>query len=185
MTYALPESIGKQQQETLEKKFGYCVYVTNATRYLRICSTCVVNGRGVKNKMRMCGLTGKLTCDECGTESILKIDMLGVMLRLCNINLFMCPTCCQMCIWKGTGYDLSICTCKPLLRIEKKTSCSVCTSRYVVMGPLLYTDTERKRIAQVYLCGKHVIPKHILPFIHSYKAFQATIRRQSVKKKIS
>jgi hypothetical protein len=134
----------------------------------------------------MCGLTGRLVCDECHTESILKIDMLGIILRLCNSSLFMCPTCTQLCIWKGTGYDLTTCTCQPLAAtVDRKSCCSVCSSRYVVMGPLLYPDMEAHRIARVFLCGKHVLPKHVMSFIHNYHDLQQAIRAANRKKTLS
>jgi hypothetical protein len=133
--------------------------------------------------MRMCGLTGKLTCDECRTESILKIDMLGIVLRICNSSVFMCPICSQLSIWKGNGCDLTTCACKSVIRDPThKTCCSVCNSRYVVMGPLLYPDMDRGRVARVFLCGKHVLPKHVMHFIHNYSSFQAAIRTNRRKK---
>jgi hypothetical protein len=131
----------------------------------------------------MCGLTGTLICDECDGESILKIDMLGIILRLCNSSVFMCPTCCQLALWKGIGNDLTSCACQPIVSDPiGKTCCSVCNSRYVVTGPFLYPDTLRNRVVRVFLCGKHVLPKHIMNFIHEYSDFQNAIRTHKRKK---
>jgi hypothetical protein len=133
----------------------------------------------------MCGLTGQLSCDDCHNNSILKIDMLGIVLRLCSSHLFMCPTCLQLSLWKGNGCDLTTCTCAQISRsVIPKTCCSVCNSRYVVMGPLIYPDPIRARIVRVFLCGKHVLPKHVLNFVHDYVSFQAAIRASKRKKNI-
>jgi hypothetical protein len=135
--------------------------------------------------MRMCGLTGKLICDECHTESILKIDMLGIILRLCNSAVYMCPVCTELSIWQGKGHDLTECACKSAIRQSamNKTVCTVCNSRYIVTGPLLFPDIGRKRVARVFLCGKHVLPKHVMNFTHDYKSFQTAIRAAVKRKK--
>ena len=142
--------------------------------------------QGFRTKMRMCGLTGKLSCDECHSESILQIDMLGVLLRICNSNLYICAACTRISIWQGNGCNLTACTCQSTTRqsVVNKTCCSVCNSRYIVMPQLLYPDMARERIARVFLCGKHVLPGHVMNFIHDYSAFQLAIRTNKKKQKI-
>jgi hypothetical protein len=181
-TYALPATIAEQQNTTLTNIFGACDYSMDATRCFHVCCTCTVNGKGFKNKMRMCGLTSRLMCDECDAYSILKIDMVGVLLRLGNHSLYMCPICCQIRIWAGDGSDFTSCTCTRIVnKPDKRIGCSVCESRYVVMGPLIYPDFERQRLARVYLCGKHVVPKHTMSFIHDYQGLQRAIRHKCHK----
>jgi hypothetical protein len=132
--------------------------------------------------MRMCGLTSKLMCDECGTDSILRINMVGILLRLCSNSVYMCPTCCQIRIWTGNGADLTSCPChRPTQKVDKRTCCSVCDSRYVVTGALIFPDFEGRRMARVFLCGKHVLPKHTMSFIHDYKSLQNAIRNKCNK----
>jgi hypothetical protein len=121
-------------------------------------------------------------CDECDADSILKIDMVGILLRLCNHSVYMCPICCHIRLWTGDGTDLTSCTCTcSAHKVEKRIGCSVCDSRYVVTGPLIYPDLEGKRLAKVFLCGKHAIPKHTMSFIHDYTGLQRAIRNKCVK----
>lgn len=183
MVYALPWSITAQQKASLHQNFGSCDSNISAVRYQHICSTCALNGKGFNVKMRMCGLSGKLMCDECTTDSILRIDMLGVVLSLCQSSIFMCPTCCKVRMWTGSGSDFSSCTCgSHSAAPDRKQCCSVCSSRYVVVGPLLYPDPERNRMTRVYLCGKHVLSKHVRSFIHCYRDFQTAIRNSKGKR---
>jgi hypothetical protein len=180
--YALPLVIQEQQKNSLERIYGSCHHTMHAMMYLHICCTCVLNGKGFKTKLRMCALSGKLICDECRVGNIMKISMVGIILRLCTSNIFLCPTCCQVCMWTGSGLDLSVCSCKNTIKSPEKTCCSVCSSRYVVAGPMLYTDLERSRISKVFLCGKHLIPKHMLDLIDCYSQLQVAIRRKREKK---
>jgi hypothetical protein len=183
MTYPLPLCVGEKQKQSMYALFGACDSNVEAVQYMYICSTCILNGKGFKNKMRMCGLTGTLQCDDCCSDNILKINMIGVIVRLCNSSLYMCPQCCRTCMWKGNGTDLAKCGCVPQdTHTTRKTCCSVCSSRYVVAGPLFYPDMENSRINRVFLCGKHLLPKHTLSFIENYADLQAAIRRSRCKK---
>jgi hypothetical protein len=182
-TYALPEGVAKQQRNSMRDMFGACDSSMDAASYFHICTACVLNGKGFKNKLRMCGLTGKLLCNDCETDSVLKINMLGIILRICNSSLYMCATCCNVHIWTGNGEDLTKCTyAHTQIDTNTKPLCSVCASRYVVMGPILYPDPQRKRIARVFMCGKHTIHKHIADFTHSYSGFQEAVRATQHKK---
>lgn len=51
----------------------------------------------------------------------------------------------------------------------------------MVTGALIFPDFEGRRMARVFLCGKHVLPKHTMSFIHDYKSLQNAIRNKCNK----
>lgn len=110
--------------------------------------------------------------------------MVGIVLKLRDSRIFLCPICTRVRIWKGTGLDFTTCDCEVNARNTiPKACCSVCSSRYVVSGPLLLPDVKRSRISRVYLCGKHIVPKHVINCVNSYDELQTNIRQTRKKNK--
>lgn len=56
--------------------------------------------------MRLSSVTGVLSCDSCPKGSVVKVNMLGVILNICNTSYYMCPCCTKVQVWRGDGMDL-------------------------------------------------------------------------------
>lgn len=176
MTYALPKIIQQQQANSMERLFGACSFQMNAIKHFCICAVCCINKKGFRSKLRMCGLTGIISCDLCQSDSILQINMLGVVLRICDSSLYMCPTCCKITLWRGDGTDLHRCCCDGDQMVSKqRKSCSACNSKYVSNGPHLLPDVVNKRMARVSLCNKHTPAAHVMSFVNDFAGLQMAV----------
>jgi hypothetical protein len=177
VVYALPQCIIKQQQESISRLFGSCDFVTRAIQNVSVCLTCAINGKALKTKMRKCALSGNLMCELCKSTNILNIEILGVLLKVCNNHLFMCPICCKLRLWEGDGFDLSECRCVASSKPAKQIcGCGVCGNKYIVGTPLLVTDVPGRRVVRVGLCIKHMPPLSIMNYVTDYSALQAAVR---------
>lgn len=106
MRFPLPRNIVEQQRESLWALHSKCFLTMEAHQFLNICVLCVMNGRMGKTKMRMCSSTGEYSCTTCPAGTVVCVRMLGIVLKICNTNFYMCPCCTRISAWTADGMDL-------------------------------------------------------------------------------
>lgn len=60
----------------------------------------------MRSKTRMCSITGEISCDSCPPGTVISINMLGIILKICSTSYYMCPCCTKIQVWRGDGMDL-------------------------------------------------------------------------------
>lgn len=63
--HALPECVSWAQSESLARMHGACTSRLEAARRMSFCAVCAINGKGFQCKLRMCCMTGQLSCVAC------------------------------------------------------------------------------------------------------------------------
>ena len=54
-----------------------------AAQRISFCSICAINGKGFSSKMRICCVTGKVSCISCPSGTVVTINMIGTLLKVC------------------------------------------------------------------------------------------------------
>ena len=117
-TFDMPLNLVIKQMATLCKKYETSpIKLLNVTcKY--VCIDCMLRMTAkqffveekINGMIRMNFGTDEIICNKCmRTEHIVKIDMLGKILRLNQTIIFVCPTCGEIEMWKGDGLDLLHC----------------------------------------------------------------------------
>lgn len=104
--HPLPLQVCSLQQEALVQLHSSCYRRFYAAHNLHFCTMCAMNGRGLRSKLRMCITTGSLQCDACPPGTVLSVNMLGCILKVCNTSYYICPCCTKLQVWRGDGTDL-------------------------------------------------------------------------------
>jgi hypothetical protein len=63
--HALPECIIVAQVESLNRMHGACTSRLRAAHTMSFCVLCAINGKGFQCKLRVCCISGKLSCVAC------------------------------------------------------------------------------------------------------------------------
>ena len=104
--HPLPLQVRREQVAALWQMLGGCFRSMENRCYFSFCVLCALNGRLCKTKMRMCSVTRQLSCTTCPAGTVVRVKMLGVCLKICSTNYYMCPCCARICVWHADGYDL-------------------------------------------------------------------------------
>lgn len=98
--FELPECVILQQLDAMDRFHSLCSKRLVAAQRLSFCTMCAVNGRGCagaggtpfnSSKLRMCCQTGDLSCTVCPAGTVVTVNMIGVLLKICSSYYFMCP----------------------------------------------------------------------------------------------
>lgn len=196
---ALPLQVLYMQREAVGRLYGSCSSRVYAACNVRLCIFCALSGKGVRTPMRICVETRALRCTTCPNGSIVTINMLGVMLRICNSSYSLCPHCASMRIWEGDGRDFlpdgGQCDCqKPTvgerrarknerasLQKRRDKGCTLCGYRNLASPPIFVPDIRGRCMRTVRLCRRHRPADHVLRTVLDLKSLQEAvvdIRRQ-------
>lgn len=104
--HPLPSAVRRMQGEALWQMHSSCYRKHYSAHNITFCLLCAMNERGVRNKMRMSITTGETSCDSCPKGTVVTVNMLGVILKICNTSYYMCPCCTKIQVWRGDGLDL-------------------------------------------------------------------------------
>jgi hypothetical protein len=183
MCFPLPSWVYKQQIQMMSKLHGACSYRYRAVQYTHICCVCAINNKLNASKMRMCSITGEVNCVTCPRGTVLKINMMGIVLKICNTSYYMCPICTNFTIWHADGHDLCtdfignseaevssngcVCQCTEYLQHIGKCKppfrlCDACINHRMAKHTILVPDLEEKVMRQVHLCKRHVPTEYIM-----------------------
>lgn len=160
----LPARVAQRQRESLWRLYSSCFVTMRKKEFFCFCVLCGLNGRLSKTKMRLCSETGDLSCTTCPPGSIVSVRMPGVVLRLTNMNLYMCPECTNICTWSADGNDLCpVAQIRPVMdgnesdlfvdrclprKVDAVGNCSCCCSSRILPPP-----------EQCYVCGSKCVVK--------------------------
>jgi hypothetical protein len=116
--YELPANFIYRQMVILQEK-----YTTHAMKLLNItskfiCLHCLLRitakqysvEEAINGMIRMDFRTGEISCNKCFSSlHIVKIDLLGRVLRINQDLIYICPFCADIHSWNGDGLDLLHC----------------------------------------------------------------------------
>jgi hypothetical protein len=120
--FALPECVALQQMEAADRMYSACSSRLRAVQRMSFCSICAINGKGFGCKLRVCCITGKVSCITCPPGTVVTIDMVGTLLKIGSIYYYLCPCCIALKVWAANGMDL----CPWLLSGSSSSSSSRC-----------------------------------------------------------
>ena len=196
--HPLPQVVLHKQIESISLLRGSCKALSFATCHINICVICGINGKGIRTPIRQCCETGTLSCVQCPASTIVTINMIGVMLRICNTSYYLCPKCCSVRVWEGNGQDLDCntdeCQCRTTTFVEPSAkrqrgsgrllgahNCMACGSKHISRKPLLLPDIENKCLRNCLLCVRHTPRDTLLQAVWDYdslqKAMTATVSK--------
>lgn len=99
--FRLPTAVTDKQISTVSQKHGSCYARSFASCHVYVCCACAMSGKGIKTPVRCCSITGQLSCVSCPPGTVVSINMLGGILKVCNTSYYMCPCCTTVKIWQG------------------------------------------------------------------------------------
>jgi hypothetical protein len=105
-THPLPLAITQMQIASMGLLHSSCCKRSFAVCHCYVCCVCSLSGRGINTPMRLCSETGEISCVSCPPGSVVCINMIGVLLKVCNTTYYMCPCCTRLKLWNGDGDDL-------------------------------------------------------------------------------
>lgn len=104
--YPLPENVYRMQLEALWDIHSACFNKLFMAHHVYFCLLCALNDRTSKTKLRKCSMTNTMSCTTCPPGTVVCVNMLGVVLKICNTSYYMCPCCTGICNWRADGMDL-------------------------------------------------------------------------------
>lgn len=104
--FALPECVAMQQMEAADRMYSACSSRLRAVQRMTFCSICAINGKGFGSKLRVCCITGKVSCITCPAGTVVTVDMVGTLLKIGSIYYYLCPCCINLKVWAADGLDL-------------------------------------------------------------------------------
>lgn len=130
--------------------------------------------------------------------TILSVDMMGILLVVCNTSYYLCPCCLKLCIWNADGYDLcpmmlagggrapfdsgdadDPCSCYvPAVPQagHAHPRCVVCAGRHIGRHVVTVPDHSRKAVVVSCFCSRHMPPPHIMANVHNMQDLVDAVR---------
>lgn len=223
--FALPKCVALQQLDALDKVHSSCSTRFLSAQQLKFCAVCAINARGASGmgsyassstnlsanlassstaafssgKLRLCCQTGSLSCVTCPPGTVVSVNMVGVLLKICSTYYYMCPKCTLVRPWSSDpGNDLcpwllccegmgmknepdKFCHCNFLSPSGSSCAtpvavCSVCACKSVVQRCSMLLPNSIDRVMQrVNLCSKHAPPEHMLGMVTSVQQFHTMV----------
>lgn len=109
--HPLPEVVMISQYESLDAMHGACEARKRSACRMSFCLVCAINGKGFQNKLRMCSVTGELSCISCRPGTVVTVGLLGTMMRIAGSYFYMCPCCTGLRVFTGDGSDFDRMEC--------------------------------------------------------------------------
>jgi hypothetical protein len=202
--YPLPLWIYKQQLRSMSMMHGACNYRYRAVQYTHICVVCAINNKLNASKMRMCSITGDVNCVTCPMGTVLKVNMLGIILKICNTSYYMCPICTNFTIWHADGHDLCpdfmkyekvnttgsgcVCQCTDHVRdLSRYTPlnqlCEACNTTRVAKHVIIVPDLQKRVMKQVHLCKRHIPTEHTMKHVFNTDDLKNAIHEHTSQRK--
>ena len=181
----------------------YCicknVHRLRAAQEISFCSVCAINGKGFSSKLRVCCLTRRMSCISCPAGTVVTINMVGVLLKICSMYYYLCPSCTGMKVWAADGSDLCPwllqgkgadvsgsrgCACREFSSArDKHPHCTVCGSRNICpRGSMTLIDAHSRTVQRVGLCGRHTPPDQLLCMVTCVQDFEKTVKEYCLSK---
>lgn len=197
----LPQETSRLQRASLWRLHSACGQKMKAAHILRFCCVCAINEKGFNTKMRLCCQSGNLSCTSCPDGTILSVDMLGVVLTVCNTPYYLCPCCIKVCVWNSDGHDLcpemhhntdsvpdhstyrieDACTCSlnhaPLME-ELPPRCVVCSGKHIGRHIVTVPDHTKKTMVVSHFCSRHMPPPHVIACVHDMASLKSAVRQR-------
>lgn len=193
--HRLPLDILRQQRECVARTHGSCSTRAYAACNIHLCVHCCVKARAFRPELRQCTETGRLCCIHCPENTVVRVSMLGVMLRIAQCSFYMCPFCAEIRAWSGDGQDFlqgaadcalhgAMAARGPNADQERRaarcrkslTDCRVCGHKSTVSPPLILPNLETRRLEVIGLCKRHAPYKHRICAVWAYKDMQSLVR---------
>lgn len=194
--FELPKHVGKQQWTSASSAYGSCVSQLCGACCIHICLVCAANGKKAWPGFRMCSETGDLSCTVCKVGgTVVKVNMIGQILRILDTSYYMCPTCLQINEWRGDGMDLSTdgegrCRCEGLRAQEDQYAssqrvltgiCSACGARHISSNGVSVVSTSCMSMDTIHLCSRHMPHAHVLKRIFDRQSLESAVASKVMK----
>lgn len=202
--HPLPRRVRELQLRSLWRIYSSCFKAMQEKEVFCFCVLCALNGRLGKTKMRLSSVDDELGCTVCPPGTVVRVRMTGVLLKICNNNFYMCPSCTDVCAWHADGFDLCpvihqsgedcvlpqscvpsidgvgcACHCNSGLTTAPD-KCIVCASRTVVRsGGMVIPDLLGKRMVHVSFCGKHALPAYLAKNVHNLEDLATALQQHA------
>lgn len=126
------------------REYGSCISLLHGVCTMHVCVVCAVNGKRPCPGMRLCAETDQISCTVCKIPgTVVAINMIGRILRICDMSCYMCPMCLRFNVWRGDGTDLccesdgcEACVCDPFKdkcahSLASQKICAVCEVKVI------------------------------------------------------
>jgi len=175
--HELPANLRSGQLAAVRRKMHVDTVNTIKTLYMYICMRCVLNNRVcLDTKMRVMA-DGRATCTTClETECMVRVCVLGRIVRVGHCFFFYCATCMRVHTWKSSGSEFTQCRV-PLARESAPAVAKCCCycSRTTAIDTIRVLDDELGVIQEVMLCSRHMPHEHILPLIDNMHSLRSAV----------
>ena len=185
----LPAAILRRQYACLSRK---CAFNIGSSRYLHLCAMCVLQRPGAVMTLRLDCETSRFICThaDCGTHSVLRVDMLGRLVTVGQQTVLL--SCCCGCpvLYRGSGSEFAT-ECGAHCQVKfngvqrrapaeaqqqqvKPLGCHIC-QQTVVAQQLDVLDVRLRQIVQRRLCGRHQLSEALAERVLDTVSFEKTL----------
>jgi hypothetical protein len=177
-----PEHVRVAQMKLIRERFSSCYQGVYNICHKNVCLVCALSGKGINSPVRMRTDTSELVCTTCSPGTIVQINMVGTVLRVCNTSYYMCVGCGQIKTWDGGGQDMveQVCNCEgtqegPMSALRHRR-CHLCDSKNTVGVSLHLPHVAHKVVRVISLCSRHTPPQHVMGYVSEYEELMAAVQ---------
>ena len=184
-----------RQEKKLLDVAQRCQRQAQVRRTHYVCLSCERRGR--KSAPRLCSLTFRIVCQNCGDDPdcIPPIDMVGRAVTVQNRQLYLAPCCATIQEYRGVGDEFVLardatCSHAPSGKNTQATTGKrkvkhTCSAWYcqaqALPRPHRIVDHHEGCMETLYLCYKHTPPEEWLRRAKNFKQFSETCRAWEIK----
>ena len=192
--HQLPACLVQKQLEALSRRYHGDTTCIAKCRMLHVCIQCVIRkGNAQGMLLRHDCDTNDHLCVQCGSGSVLALDMLGRIATI-GTDVLVLSSCCGSFIhYTGSGREFSMtcgAQCVHNVQLSKRrerkqrahphgppASCIMCRQRNTVQN-FHILDVARREVSPCSVCSRHRVPAHILKTIKDKRALELFFKIQ-------
>ena len=182
--YSLPQNIVLQQHEVVTRNFLKKGTLGLQCMYIHVCFLCS-SQKNSNHTIRFNNENNGVTCDCCKQSNyILKINLVGRILRMFDTHYYFCSFCCKIHTWRYDGSEYYQCplASKPDITDTKKR-CLLCEKTQC--DTVRVCDDRIGVMQDVHLCRWHMPYDHMLKFLNNLDdLFEAIVSKTSKKNRL-
>ena len=167
----LPLQIQAMQWRALRAAGSTCDVFADAIRRKPICLQCVAENKTCELRYLQTEGPMQMVCAEHCHSELLKVDMMGKILRIGNVQFVFAPSCNAIRPYTANSHELWKPAVEPPTEAcaKPRKECCICEAVNglgIVTGIL---DTETLTIKDVWFCHWHRPPDHVLQYCPDLK----------------
>lgn len=180
-SYPMPFHASLQQIRRIRDEMRLNTTQTTNMTFMHVCLKCL---QTVPDHSLRCGVDCVVICSMCAdSDCMIKISMVGKMIRLLHNYYYLCPFCMRIHKWGCSGSEFKWCDTKAPVKTTKR-SCFVCTSA-VSINTMPVLNSHIGVIHSVQLCSRHTPYEFQLKYVYDIDSLMFCIQNKFKKRSVN